>query len=293
MTKRIKIAFIINPVSGVGKQKKVEVAVEKLLDKSKFDASFIYSQYPGFITDFINDNSGNYSGFVAVGGDGTINEAVQALVNKDLFLCIIPTGSGNGLARHLKIPMKIEKAVKRINEGKVNKIDVLKVADYYSVNVAGCGFDAEIGWDFATLKKRGLTAYIRLISEKIWKYSPIKYHIKTGNDTNLQGDAFIISFANGTQYGNNAVVSPLSDLTDGIFELIIVKPFSKRYYPAVIAKLFTKNLHQSKFVQTIQTKRALVKINTGKIHIDGEPRSIAENEFFNVEILPKALKVLF
>jgi YegS/Rv2252/BmrU family lipid kinase len=292
VSRKLKIAFIINPVSGVGKQKKVEIAIENYLDTSRFSAHIVYSQYAGFITDYITQNINKFDGFVAVGGDGTVNEAVKALVNTDKFLSIIPTGSGNGLARHLKIPMNIEKAIQKLNFATINPIDVLKVADFYSANVAGCGFDAEVGWAFSTLKKRGLSSYIRLISEKIWRYNPIDFHLKV-NDYELNGKAFILSIANGSQYGNNAFVSPNADLNDGVFELVIVKPFPKRYYLTIVTRLFSKQLHRSKFVTTVRAKSALLKVNTNKIHIDGEPESIEPNKFFKVEILPGSLKFLF
>ncbi len=288
---KIRLAFIVNPVSGVGRQKKVEKAVQKYLDKQRFMPEIIYSEYAGFITRFIKDNSNRYDGFVAVGGDGTINEAVQALVGKPNFLAIIPTGSGNGLARHLKIPLQVEKAVKKLNNATVKKIDVMQLGEYYSVNVSGCGFDAEIGWDFSLLEKRGLSSYIRLVSEKIWRYNPVHYTIALSGKE-ISGKAFIVSFANGSQYGNNAYVSPESDLQDGVFEVIVLKPFQKRFYPAVVTRFFTKTLPQSKFVEVFRSAHIKVKFNSGKIHIDGEPKSISPNKWITVTMLPKSLNVL-
>lgn len=145
-----KILFIVNPISGVGKQKKIENAVEKYLDKEKFDYKIAYTFYPHHATAIaIASVIKNYDIIVAVGGDGSINDCVKGLFSTGATLGIIPTGSGNGLARCLNIPLSIKEAMQTINNKKIIDIDTISLNNTIYASIAGIGFDALIAKEFS------------------------------------------------------------------------------------------------------------------------------------------------
>jgi diacylglycerol kinase family enzyme len=107
-----KIIFIVNPISGVGKQKGIEKLIMKHLDATAFDYTIVYTGKAGHATEISKDAaSRGMDAVVVVGGDGTVNETAQGLIGCETAMGIIPTGSGNGLSRHLKIPMNPAKAI--------------------------------------------------------------------------------------------------------------------------------------------------------------------------------------
>ncbi len=136
------ILFLINPISGIGRQKTVEQLLEKEFDHDNLEYTIEYTQYRGHANELAKASVGKYDVVVAVGGDGTVNEVGSALVNTNTALAIIPTGSGNGLARYLQIPLRINRAIQAINHMNFKTIDSLSVNGNASLNVAGIGFDA-------------------------------------------------------------------------------------------------------------------------------------------------------
>ena len=124
-----KILFVINPISGVGKQKILEPLIDELINKELFDYEIVYTNAPKHLIDICkNAAKNNLDAVIVAGGDGSINEATIGLINSNTALGIIPTGSGNGLARHLKIPLQLKLALKKINDFKLTKIDTAMLA---------------------------------------------------------------------------------------------------------------------------------------------------------------------
>ena len=157
-----KIIIIINPISGIGRQKTVEKLAKKFLDAEKYDYTFAYSEYAGHAVEIarmaVEDR---YEIVVAVGGDGSINEVVSSIVNSSVALGVIPTGSGNGLAHHLKIPIRIKKALKVINQNHQTQIDTAIIQGRSFASVSGVGYDAKIAHQFSNSKRRGFFSYLK------------------------------------------------------------------------------------------------------------------------------------
>ena len=151
-----KILFIVNPISGVGKQRIVETLVPNCLDFSIFDFEIVYTEYAGHASLIAkNASEDGVDIVVVVGGDGSVNEVAKALVHSETVMGIVPCGSGNGLARCLKIPMRIENAIKVLNKQKIKTIDTATVNNEPFFNIAGVGYDALIAGLFAREGKRG------------------------------------------------------------------------------------------------------------------------------------------
>jgi YegS/Rv2252/BmrU family lipid kinase len=228
------------------------------------------------------------SRIIAVGGDGTINEVASALVGTHIPLGIIPIGSGNGLARHLKIPLKINKALQLAKEGIPQKMDVGLLNDKYFFCTAGIGFDACVANEFAKGNGRGLLNYVKATLKTIFNYQPIEISINDGPMETV----FSLTIANANQFGNNAYISPLSDVQDGLLEVVKIYRIGLLRAFFIAIRLFKGNIHESNKVTITATKS--IHINYKKdapFHLDGES-IITTRSDLAIKIIPKALNVI-
>lgn len=286
-----KILFIINPISGVGKQKSVEKAIEKVLDKTIFDYEIQYTEYAHHATAIsLQAALKGYDVVVAVGGDGSINDCVKGLIGTNVTLGIIPTGSGNGLARHLNIPLNIEYAIEILNQRKRTIIDTVKVNNKIYASIAGIGFDALIAREFKKSKVRGFNTYFALVLQHYAFYEPKEYTLDIDGQR-IETDALFISFANANQFGYNTVIAPTARLDDGMLEVSIVKKVPIMLLPWTAQLLFMKNFDKSIFVTTYKAKEVKVYDNDAKlVNLDGE--SVKMDKELHFSIVPKSLNVL-
>jgi len=286
-----KLLFVINPKAGTRAKSDIPQKISQIIDKSIFDYSVVYTERAGHATELAEKASqSDCYAVIATGGDGTVNEVMQGLVNSNTALGILPFGSGNGLARFLQVPMQLEKALQFINESVTTSIDVCALNNHLFVNVAGTGFDAHIGHVFAQQKGRGLKTYITSAVKEFNDYQSESYRIEVDNQT-IEKEAFMVSFANSSQFGNNAHIAPQADIQDGLVDICIMKPMKWLQVPHLVSSLFMKSLHQTKLVEIIKTNKATIyRKKPGPIHIDGEP--LFEEEKLEVKVYNKALKVL-
>jgi YegS/Rv2252/BmrU family lipid kinase len=284
-----KILFIINPISGTGKQKIVEQLIDKYLDLAKFKFKLVYTEYAKHAIKISHDSVNNFDIIVAVGGDGSVNEVSKNIINTDTILAIIPTGSGNGLARHLKIPVNLKNAILRINNLQVKRIDTAKINDYHFLGTAGTGFDAHIGWCFAKASKRGFWSYMKITVKEYFNYKDEIYTINVdGKEINTR--ALLITFANSNQYGNNAFISPKSIIDDGFLRVIILKRFPLYAVFEFTYRMFNKKFDTFKYVTALKGKVIKVKVPKEELHIDGEPFKMGKE--LAIEIVPNSLNII-
>ena len=285
-----KITFIINPISGHGKKKTIEKNIKKYLD-SRFLVDIKYTEAPRHAIELSRIASEDSDIVVAVGGDGSIHEVAQSLVFTNTKLAIIPMGSGNGLARHLNIPLDVRKATELINQLKSKKIDVLDFGNSYGFNVSGIGFDAHIAHEFANYHKRGFVSYLKISLTEFLKYKAKEYSIQIDDHEAFDMDAFSISIANSSQFGNNAFIAPQAIIDDGYFEIVIISPFRKRDSPSLGIRLFTKQIDKSRFLNIYLAKKITIKAqNLFEVHKDGE--AVGKSKILSVKINPLALDVV-
>ncbi len=288
---RKKILFIINPISGGRDKQRIPGLIEKHLDKNKYEhrISFTERVEHGYMLAkaAVKDH---YDIIVAVGGDGTVNEISKAIIHTDVTLGIVPFGSGNGLARSLKIPLKSIEAIQLLNKGNIDTIDAAKLNEHHFFNIAGSGFDAHISECFAKNNIRGFSGYIKTTFQELKKYVPQEYEI------NLDGNkivrkAFIVSIANSSQYGNEAHIAPRADVKDGWLDIVVVKPIRWFKIPFLALRMFNKSAESSSYVEMFRAKKIEIKREySAAIHLDGEPR--IEKKDMLIEILPLSLKVI-
>lgn len=288
---RKRIAFVINPIAGGKNKKQLIHSIQE--NFSKYNYELINWAYPEQKTEIIDHlKKNNYDVVVAVGGDGTINQVAQAIINTDTLLGIIPMGSGNGLARHLKIPLNIYKALYLIKDAhNTIKIDSCMVNGIDFFCTSGVGFDAYIGSLFAQSKTRGFFSYSKLTLSSLISYKPKKYKINIDGRL-LEKEAFLITFANASQYGNNAYIAPLANIQDGLIDMVILKPFKLWNMLNLAYRMFNKTIHHSNFLETYKAKNILIEQAANiSIHFDGEPMLVQEKHI-TVKIKPSSLKVI-
>ncbi len=264
--------------------------VQKHLDANKYDYAVIYTTGVAHARSLAAEAAGRYDVVVAVGGDGTINEVASSLVNTKMILGVIPFGSGNGLSRFLNIPVNVVGAIKNINNARVETIDAGSVNGRYFFNMAGMGFDAHISEVFSHDKKRGFGAYIRSSFREIIKYRSEDYIINIdGSEYTRQ--AFMLSIANSSQYGNNAHISPGASVQDGLLDVCVVKPFPLYKFILMGLIMFAKMAGKSRYVEIVRGKHIFIKRKQGgPIHLDGEPQLMGAE--IKIEVLPSALHII-
>ena len=228
---------------------------------------------------------------MAVGGDGTVNEIAKALINTDAIMAIIPVGSGNGLARHLRIPLQPRKALELINKQKYQAIDCGLINNMPFFCTCGVGFDALIGEKFAQCKGRGLFNYVKTTITEYFNYKPEIYQITIDNEQNLNIPAFLITFANASQYGNNAYIAPNADICDGKLDMCILSPFKLYQAPGIGIQLFAKNINKSSLMQIERASNiSLERASEGVVHFDGEPCRMGKK--LEISLIDKCLNVI-
>jgi diacylglycerol kinase (ATP) len=286
-----KIVFIVNPISGKGKQVRIEEYLAKCLDKSKFRYKVILTTKQGEATVITHNAIAEGADFiVAVGGDGTVNEVGKALAGTNTPLGIIPTGSGNGLARHLNIPTDFRKSIAILNKGKVVRIDTAKIDEELFISIAGMGFDAFVAKKFAKQGKRGFWTYFKVAITSYVGYRPKKYILEIDGKV-IERRALLISFANSSQFGNNASIDPDAQVDDGLIDVCIVKklPFWKMLF--IGPMLMTKHFDRSRYVEIIPAREVHVKRKKARtIHLDGDPKKGRKE--FTMKIHPLSLHII-
>ncbi|MES2588723.1 MAG: diacylglycerol kinase family protein [Bacteroidota bacterium] len=288
MKKRIR--FIINPISGVGKKDQLPALIEKHLDHSLFDYDIIYTEYRKHAKTIAYESSQEGFDIVcAVGGDGSVHEVGTALIGTKTKLAILPAGSGNGLARHLKIPLKLKEAIEAINESKVLLMDTGLVNDKPFLGTGGYGFDALIAKKFDHYHTRGFWGYTKLVMKEYFKYKPITIKIELPN-FKRELPVVLCTLANASEFGNGFCVSPNSNVSDGTFELCILKPFAKWKTPYIIYKFFRRTSDKSKYAEIIPFQKARIILNEQIAHYDGEPFDVRKE--LNIEVKPKSLYII-
>ena len=267
-----RITFIINPISGTRSKEDIPLLIDALLDPLRFDYEVRFTEFRGHAAEIARQCvADGVDVVVAVGGDGTVNEVAGALVGTETALGIVPCGSGNGLARHLRIPIDTSKAISIINQCQIEPFDYGVINGLPFFCTCGMGFDAFISLKFAEAGKRGPITYVENVLKEGLRYKPETYEITDESGTR-HFKAFLIACANASQYGNNAYIAPGATMKDGELDVIVMEPFDALEAPQIAADLFMKTLGNNSKIKTFRTKSLTIhRKNPGAIHYDGDP----------------------
>ncbi|HRG08189.1 MAG TPA: YegS/Rv2252/BmrU family lipid kinase [Cyclobacteriaceae bacterium] len=287
-----QVLFIINKYSGTGYKPAVEGRLLSFCQQAGLEAHLEFTQGRGHATQLAREasQSKNFDVVFAMGGDGTVNEVAKGVVNTNQVMGIIPKGSGNGLARHLGIPLDFKKCLGYIPSEEVIAMDSFTVNNHLSINVSGIGFDGHIADLFGKNGKRGLANYARLVLQEFMMYNEISGEIFI-DGTSVQAKAFVIAFANSSQFGNNARIAPYASVCDGELDISFVKKVPFLEAPAFAYKMFSGTLDKSNYIKLLKGKEISLRFSEPvAFHVDGEAMQ-AERKF-EVKINPGSIRLL-
>lgn len=292
MSAKEKIFFIINPRSGYNKKESIPALIEEHLDKEKFDYSFQYTEARGHATRLsekaIEDG---YDIIVACGGDGTVNEVAKPLVGRPVRLAVVPSGSGNGFAMHIGMGRNTRKAIQKLNRGVSRTIDSCTVNDAFFLNLAGVGFDALIAYKADSDTRRGLQMYLSMVSREMARFKAENFKIKV-DDELIEGAFTTVAVANSAMYGYNFTIAPLAELTDGLFDVVLIHEAPLLRTISASWRMLNNSIYKSPLVKIKKSREVI--ITTEKpyyFHVDGES-FVFENEL-HFRMNPKSINVLF
>lgn len=292
MPEKKKIHFIINPISGTHKKDQMILSIRRHLDMERFDYEIKYTQYAGHAAVLAQEAADCGVDIVAaIGGDGTVNEVARSLVHRHTALSIIPSGSGNGLARHLEIPIDAVGAIQVLNECVIRELDYGKINNIPFFCTCGVGFDAFVSSKFAEAGKRGFLTYIENTLREGLVYKPDTYTITIDDNKQMVYKALLIACANASQYGNNAYIAPNASMSDGLMDVTIMEPFSVLEAPQIAIQLFNRTIDHNSKIKTFRCKKVdIERKSPGVIHFDGDPVMAGKN--IEVVLVEKGLNVV-
>ena len=291
MNVRRKIVFVYNPISGNRRLIPVVPIIERFVNKDLYDFCIITTDHKGHATELAREYAAKkYDAVIAVGGDGTVNEVGCGLIGTGTALGIIPCGSGNGLARHLGIPIDPYKAVKWLNKSVFTDIDYGTINGQPFFCTCGVGFDAAVSDSFSKAGTRGVLTYLESVFLKIATYKDKLYKLSFDNSSETF-ECFVVTCANADQWGNNAFIAPTASLQDGLMDVVVISPFTALDAPILAFQLFNRQLDRNDKVTIRKCNRlTITREEEGPAHFDGDPIYLGKD--INIELISHGLKVL-
>lgn len=275
-SKSEKIFLIINRCAGHGQGEKAVKQVVPFLKVNGCQVEYVFTERPGHATELARKASEDgFDVVVAVGGDGTVNETALGLMGTETVMGIIPMGSGNGLARELGLSMNMMKSARSLIEGSNLLMDVCKLNEQRFLCTSGIGFDAQVAYKMSKASSRGFLKYVQLTVSESISFKPLAVKM-TIDDTTLEKNVFLITFANASQFGNNAFIAPGASMTDGLIDVVVVRKFAKLWMPVFAIALFSKLVPRLPFVECYKARKIELQLaETPHYHFDGEPGSLS------------------
>jgi diacylglycerol kinase (ATP) len=288
-----KLLFLVNPISGTRTKEKLIAFITEKVTSAGFLFTIDYTNATGNYT-LLKEKviADRFTDIIIVGGDGSVNQVVQAFASLPVRFGILPVGSGNGLARAAGIPTKIKRALQVIIEGNTMPVDAFTINDAFSCMLSGLGFDAQVAHNFARKAKRGLFNYTKESLLHFFKAQPYGFEIKLP-EFSFFTDAFLISIANSNQFGNNVTIAPQAKLNDGLLDVIVVQKMHKVKLPYAILKQLSGNNKMQQLVEDMEHKNIVYfqtpsleisNLKLAPLHIDGE--AVASAQHLSIKVLP-------
>jgi len=291
MSENKKVFFIINKYSGTGFRPEIEGRIIDRCSELGFECTIEFTQSRGHATELAQQAvRENFKIAFAMGGDGTVNEVARGLVHTNTIMGILPKGSGNGLARHFKIPLQFRRALELLAKHQVISMDTFTVNDHLSLNVSGIGFDGHVAGLFGNNGKRGLAGYVKLVMKEFTSFKEFPVEVMIDGKA-FRTSAFILAIANASQFGNNARVAPAASVCDQQLDICSIKKVPFTHAIGFGIKMFSGNIDKSAFVEMRKGQKINIEFSTPMpFHIDGEP--LPPSSSFEIAIQPCSLQML-
>jgi YegS/Rv2252/BmrU family lipid kinase len=273
-----RVAVVINPISGLGvradtARRRAElaaacveahgIAAEIFVTERRHHARELTQAALGRGVDVV----------IAWGGDGTVNEVASALVFREAALGVVPSGSGNGLARELGLPFDPRAAFERALVAPRRRIDAGELGGHLFFNVAGVGLDADVAHRFAASghARRGMAMYVVQSTAALVSYRATPMTLAVDGAAR-EVRPLLIAFANARQYGNGALIAPEARVDDGRLDVVVV---DDRPLPGILWRVPALFRGKLATVPGVSMEKALAAQVTApgtiRYHVDGEP----------------------
>lgn len=287
--KKESILFIINPLSGTSQKKTLTKRIAASLNLEKYSPSYVFTRSSEEASTTIQENiNKGVQSFVSVGGDGTLNTVASQLINTNCKLGILPLGSGNGLAKHLRI-YSFEEAMQIINEGHYTRIDTGSANGKPFFNVGGVGFSGTISDAFERKRKRGLLGYAITSLKHLIRYEPLLMEIQLDHQK-IVGKFWSVEVANGSHLGYKFKIAPMANFQDGVFEVLLVEVGPRWKYPFLMLKMYQGKILENEMIKHFRSKSvSIITFDKRPIHLDGDGKDLGKKVSFG--IIPKSLNV--
>ena len=284
------LILAINPVSGRGRARKKALIAKKFFDLLGIRVMLLEGSS---LVDFrkkLNDQleSEAISGVVAFGGDGFIHEIIQHIVPRQIPLGIIPCGTGNDFARSIGVyQLSLTQQMDLIAQSDCRAIDLGRVDHRWFAAILSTGFDALVNERANVMKwPKGRMRYNIAMIEKIIQLRAHSYRIRLDGD-HIDVEATLVTVANGPSYGGGMNVCPDAELTDGLFDVMVLGKVSRTELLKVFPKVYSGR-HVGHPAVTFYRCREIEIVGSGSSFADGEPISILP---LSAECVGSALKV--
>ena len=287
-----QVLVLINPKSGVGGPYRYISALEKAWDTPEHDVSFQFSQSAedgaAKVRRAIDRGTDTV---LVVGGDGMVNSIGSVLVNTSVRLGVVPAGSGNGFARHFKIPLQPAAAAKALLNGCSKAIDVGKVNDRLFFITCSMAWDGALVETFEKYPFRGIVPYVLAGAQQLLEYKAQPFHVEIDDEQLEFRHPLIFTIANLSQFGSDVLVAPDAKADSGDLELVAIEKNDMPLVLAQVHRFIEKTFHQHQLVTNRHFKKMMVRRkNASPIQIDGEILHVGTE--VNIEVLPSALHVI-
>lgn len=283
-----EMLFILNPSAGTNKTDWKQEIIDFFQDKNQ---SFTIFELAGkddkrAIKDKIQELKPRK--VIAVGGDGTVKMIAELLLHTEMKLGILPAGSANGMASELCITNDPQQALDTILGGEIKKIDVLQVNnDNLCIHLSDLGLNAMLVHYFDQGNKRGMLGYAKVAFKVFLRRRLMRLEISTdGKD--ISRAAYMVVLANAKTYGTGAVINPEGSISDGKFEVIVMRKLS-------LVHLFRMLISHAPFnedcIETIQAEKAVIT-SSKKNHFQVDGEYCGKQNRITAKIIASSLLIL-
>jgi YegS/Rv2252/BmrU family lipid kinase len=287
----VNVHFILNPRAGTGRDD-IAAAIRSAATAAGLGCRITPTTGRGHATELAREAvAGGADAVVAVGGDGTVNEVARALIGTGVALGLVPRGSGNGLARQLRVPLDLAGAIATLARGRVRTIDTGLANGHVFLCAMGIGFDAAVVRRFETLPRRGFAAYLGASALELLRYRPAAVTITCNGETFPPAKPLLVAVANAAQFGNGALIAPRAAVDDGQLDLVTVDAVNPATALPLVWRLFRGTLDRSRHATTRRGDAfMLARARAGAMHVDGE--LVDTDAGIDVRIRAASLRVL-
>lgn len=276
------IELIINPIAGNGYAKQIGKEIGQLLDQRGIAYTARLTSHPGHATELAREAAARGADtVVSVGGDGTLTETAAGLHGTGTALGVIPAGTGNDFVKTIDTPRDWRAALEFILSHPARPVDTGCANDRFFLNVCGTGFDVMVLDYAASAKKRvrGIWPYLYGVVRAIAAFKPIPMRIQIGSETVLDGKYMICSIGNGRYIGGGIPITPLADVTDGQFELLVVDAVPRWRIPFYLPSLMLGTLYKRKPAHRYLASHCVLSSPDMRMNLDGEIFPMPDTRF--------------